>query len=279
MFTFAGADGLWLHVHEWGHEREPRGVVLLSHGMGEHGGLYAGLAVTLIRHGYLVYAPDHRGHGRSMKGGPGHLGRDGWNLLVADLRLLAEHLRTRHPHVPIVLVGHSMGSYAVQQFLLDDGDLPAAAALIGTTALDGLIARLERAPDRIGFYNAGFQPARTPYDWITRDETFIDAFTTDPLCAFPLDGDGLRNMYAAAPRLAVPATVPSRLPLHVMVGERDPLNAGLVLSDLLVRRYRNAGLTDITYRTYPDARHHLLNELNGDEVTADLVAWIERVTG
>jgi alpha-beta hydrolase superfamily lysophospholipase len=172
-----------------------------------------------------------------------------------------------------------MGSYAVQQMLLRHGDLPAGVVLTGTTALDGLLARLEEEPDRIGFYNAAFQPVRTRYDWVSRDEAFIDAFVADPLCAFPLDGDGLRDKYAAALHLAEPVSLPSRLALYVMVGECDPLNAGLTLSDLLVRRYRRAGLADVTYRTYPGARHHLLNEIGSDEITADLAAWIGRVTG
>ncbi|MDL4821103.1 alpha/beta fold hydrolase [Actinomadura opuntiae] len=279
MFTFTGTDGLRLYVHQWQHPGAPRGVVQISHGMGEHGGLYSRLAVTLVRHGYAVYAHDHRGHGKSMKEGPGHLGEDGWNRLVADLCAVTGHLRDRHPGLPLVLIGHSMGSYAVQQLLLDRADLLAGAVLTGTTALDGLVARLEKEPDRIGYYNAAFEPVRTSYDWVSRDDAFVDAFVVDPLCAFPLDADGLRSMYAAAPRLAAPDSVPPDLPLYVMVGEHDPLNAGLTLSDLLVRRYRRAGLTDLTYRTYPEARHHLLHETNSDEVTADLVAWITRVTG
>ncbi|WP_235828675.1 alpha/beta fold hydrolase [Actinomadura rubteroloni] len=276
---FTSADGLRLHVHEWLPSGEPRGIVQFSHGMGEHGGLYSEFAAELTRHGYAFYVHDHRGHGRSAQNGFGHLGVDGWNRLVSDLRALAETLHRRHPRLPLVLIGHSMGSYAVQQLLLGHADLLAGAVLMGTTALDGLAARLEHESDRLGFYNAPFQPVRTPFDWLSRDAAFVDAFIADPLCAASLDGDGLKDMYAAAPRLAAPATGASRIPLCVMVGDQDPLNLGLTLSDLLVRRYRRAGLTDIVYRTYPGARHHLLNETNGDEITAELIAWIIRVTG
>ncbi|SDI96568.1 Lysophospholipase, alpha-beta hydrolase superfamily [Actinokineospora alba] len=278
MFTFTGADGLRLHVHEWHPTGESRGIVHLAHGMGEHAGLYDDLAVGLSRRGFVVYAGDLRGHGLSIKDQPGRLGVDGWNLLVGELIALTELQRARHPGKPLVLVGHSMGSYAVQQVMLDHADLLDGAVLAGTTALDGLIDRLAGLPERITFYNTRFQPVRTPFDWLSRDEAFVDAFMADPLCAFPLDDDGMRDMYAAAPRLADPATVTSRLPLYVMVGDRDPLNDGLVLSDLLVQRYRAAGLADITYRTYPGARHHLFHETDSDEITADLVAWITRVT-
>lgn len=278
MFTFTGADGLRLHVHEWRPTGKSRGIVHLTHGMGEHAGIYDELATTLSRRGFAVYASDLRGHGLSIKDWPGRLGKDGWNLLVADLIALTDVERARHPGKPLVLVGHSMGSYAVQQIIMEHGELLDGAVLAGTTALDGLIDRLGGLPDRISYYNAGFEPARTRFDWLSRDAAFVDAFMADPLCAFSLDNDGLRDMYAAAPRLADPATVPSRLPLYVMVGDRDPLNDRLVLSDLLVERYRAAGLADITYRTYPGARHQLFHETDSDEITADLVAWITRVT-
>jgi alpha-beta hydrolase superfamily lysophospholipase len=197
---------------------------------------------------------------------------------VADLVTLSRLLRLRHPGTPLVLVGHSMGSYAVQHHLLRHSGLLDAAVLAGTTALDGLLARIEGAGDRRGFYNAAFQPARTRYDWLSRDPAQVDAYIRDELCGYPLEPDSMRDMWAAAPLLADPAGVRPGLPLYVMVGDRDPLNDRLVLSDLLVARYRAAGLADLTYRVYPGARHELLNETNAEEVAADLVAWITRVT-
>ncbi|MFI6517057.1 alpha/beta fold hydrolase [Spirillospora sp. NPDC050679] len=279
MFTFTGADGLDVHVHHWPARGRTRGLVQIAHGMGEHAGRYAALAAALTRRGYDVYANDHRGHGQTMKGEPGRLGPDGWNLLVADMVVLTERLRTRHPDLPVVLVGHSMGSFAAQQYLLDHGDLLDGAVLSGTAALDGLIRVIGDGGDRLAFYNAPFRPGRTDYDWLSRDEAEVDEYIADPRCGFALDADGLRDMYASAGRLADPAPVPPGLPLYVMVGDRDPLNAGLGLSDLLVGRYRNAGLTDITYRVYPGARHELLHETNREEAQADLVSWIARVLG
>ncbi|REE95195.1 alpha/beta fold hydrolase [Thermomonospora umbrina] len=278
MFTFTSVDGLDVHVHHWPAHGEARGVVQIVHGMGEHAGRYAAFAEALTTYGYAVYANDHRGHGRTMKGEPGRLGPDGWNLLVADVVALTELLCSRHPGLSIVLFGQSMGSYAVQQFLLDHGDLVEGVVLTGTTALDGLLKAMGAA-GREDYYNAPFQPVRTGCDWLSRDDAEVDAFIADPLCGFALDENGLRDMYAAAPRLADPSTVPAGLPLCVAVGDRDPLNAGLSLSDLLVERYRAAGLTDITYRAYGGARHELLHETNRDEVQADLVAWITRVIG
>ncbi|MEU4063908.1 alpha/beta hydrolase [Streptomyces wedmorensis] len=290
MFTFTSQDGVVIHVHTWLPEGEARGVVQIAHGMGEHAARYAPLAGHLAGLGFAVYAGDHRGHGLSMHAGPGHLGENGWNLLVEDVAALTRIARDRHPGVPVVLVGHSMGSFAAQQYLLDHAALVDGVALSGTTALDGLFAGLADAARRAAeagdegggvfdAFNAAFAPTRTDADWLSRDEKQVDAYLADPLCGFGADGRGMADMGAAAGRLAAPEGIPAALPVCVLVGDHDPLNARLTLSDLLVSRYRHAGLTDLTYRSYEGARHEVLNETNRDEVVADLTAWIERVAG
>ncbi|MEX0167983.1 alpha/beta fold hydrolase [Streptomyces sp. LMG1-1-1.1] len=290
MFTFTSQDGVVIHVHTWLPEGEARGVVQIAHGMGEHAARYAPLAGHLAGLGFAVYAADHRGHGLSMHAGPGHFGENGWNLLVEDIAALTGIARERHPGVPVVLVGHSMGSFAAQQYLLDHASLVDGVALSGTTALDGLLAGLVDAARRAAeegveaggvfdAFNAAFAPHRTEADWLSRDERQVDAYLADPLCGFGADDRGMADMGAAAARLAAPHGIPADLPVCVLVGDHDPLNARLTLSDLLVSRYRQAGLTDLTYRGYEGARHEILNETNRDEVVADLTAWIERVTG
>ncbi|POM23003.1 Non-heme chloroperoxidase [Actinomadura rubteroloni] len=281
MFTFTSSDGLEIHVHEWPAPGEPRGIVQISHGMGEHAARYAHLAERLNRLGYAVYADDHRGHGHTMKGTPGDLGANGWNLLVEDMVALSRIVRERHPGVPLVLVGHSLGSFAAQQYVLDYADLLAGVALSGTTAVDALMERIiASGGDLLSFFNAPFQPSRTDADWLSRDESQVDAYIADPWCGFAIDDASTGDLaVAAAERLAAPSSVRPALPVYVMVGEEDVLNAGLSHSDLVVQRYRTAGLTDLTYRTYPGARHEILNETNRDEVESDLVAWITRVTG
>ncbi|SDC91245.1 alpha/beta hydrolase [Actinokineospora iranica] len=281
MSPFTSADGLPLHLAEWPSRGEPRGVVQIAHGMGEHSARYGRVAEHLAGLGYAVYANDHRGHGRSMAGAPGHLGAHGWTRLVADLAALARRLRDRHPGLPLVLFGHSMGSFALQHGLVEYPGLADAVVLSGATALDQLVSA-PVDPDSGGLFaafNAAFAPNRTDFDWLSRDESEVDAYIADPLCGFALDEAGMAELNAAAPRMAEPPAAAPTLPVYVMVGDRDPLNGGLALSDLLVRRYQAAGLTDVTYRTYPGARHELLNETNRDEVTADLTAWLTRVTG
>ncbi|PBC66193.1 alpha-beta hydrolase superfamily lysophospholipase [Streptomyces sp. TLI_235] len=280
MFTFTSSDGLEIHVHAWQPVGPPRGVVQLAHGMGEHASRYGRLAGALTAQGYAVYAADHRGHGRSSAGTPGHLGEDGWNRLVQDQVALSDLVRVRHPGLPLVLVGHSLGSLASQQYILDHSERLAGVALSGTTALDRLLTVLAAAGgDATTAFNASFEPARTSHDWLSRDEDQVDAYLADPLCGAALDARAMEDLAAAAHRLARPETVRPDLPVYVAVGDRDPFNAELTLSDVVVERYRQAGLTDVTYRTYRGARHGILHETNRTEVAAELVAWILCVTG
>ncbi|MEV0437103.1 alpha/beta hydrolase [Nocardia sp. NPDC050413] len=278
MFSFSSTDGTEIHVRSWlPSDTEPQGIVQIAHGMGEHSERYGHLAERLSALGFAVYADDHRGHGLSMGEVPGELGPDGWNLLVADLVALTEILRERHPGLPVTLFGHSLGSFAVQQYILDHADLVDDVVLCGSTAVDGLFAEIAAAGgDLTAFFNARFQPTRTDADWISRDETQVDAYIADPWCGFAIDPTNLGELATVATeRLAKPVVRPD-LPVYVMVGDQDPLNAGLRLSDLLVQRYRDAGLTDLTYRVYPGARHEVLNEVDRDEVEAELAAWITR---
>ncbi|MCU1646150.1 MAG: alpha/beta hydrolase [Nocardia sp.] len=278
MFTFTSSDGIGIHVREWLPDAAPVGMVQIAHGMGEYAARYGHLAERLAALGYAVYADDHRGHGHSMAGAPGELGVNGWNLLVEDLVTLTGLLREKHPAVPLVLFGHSLGSFAVQQYILDHSALVDDVVLCGTTAVDELFVNIAAADgDLLGLFNAGFQPTRTPADWLSRDESQVDAYISHPWCGFNIDATNMSLLAAvASERLSKPITVPSDLPLYVMVGDRDPLNDGLRLSDRLVERYRQAGLTDLTYRVYAGARHEILNEINRDEVESDLIAWITR---
>ncbi|WP_128380030.1 alpha/beta hydrolase [Streptomyces cavernae] len=274
MFTFDSTDGVTIHVHEWRPDTPPRAVVQIAHGMGEHAGRYAPLATALTEQGFAVYANDHRGHGLSRHAAPGHLGDNGWNRLVEDLAALSAIAHERHPGLPLVLISHSLGSFAAQQYILRHASLINAVALTGTTAVDVMLAGQSTEEDPLRALNAAFEPARTPFDWLSRDERAVDAYLADPLCGFSLDAQGMADIAAASSTLADPQGVPARLPICVMVGDMDPLNEELQLSDLLVKRYRTAGVTDITYRTYPGARHELFNETNSREVIDDLLTWL-----
>jgi alpha-beta hydrolase superfamily lysophospholipase len=285
-FSCRSADGTQLAGYRWAAQdgHTGAGVVVLVHGMGEHIRRYDHVADALTSQGFVVYGHDHRGHGASLAAAdePGHLGDHGWWALVDDLNMVVTQARSHHPGLPLVMVAHSMGSFAAQQFLLDHGADVDAVALTGTAAVDLLEPALDLSRDlELSAFNAAFQPARTDFDWLSRDESVVDAYLADPLCGFGLDTASLNDMFAGARLLADPAQVariPRDLPLYVAAGSRDPVNAGLTLLWALVDRYRAAGLDDVTVRVYDEARHEILNEVNRAEVIDDLLQWLQRVS-
>jgi alpha-beta hydrolase superfamily lysophospholipase len=285
-FCYRSADCRQLTGYRWAARdgQSGAGVVVLVHGMGEHLRRYDHVANALTSQGFVVYGHDHRGHGASLAADdePGQLGPKGWSALVDDLNLVIAQAKSDHPRLPVVMVAHSMGSFATQQFLLDHGAEVDAVALTGTAALDLLESALDLSSDLdLSAFNTPFQPARTDFDWLSRDESVVDAYLADPLCGFGIDSASAKEMFAGARRLADPAEVarmPHGLPMYLAVGSKDPVNSGLTLLWALVDRYRAAGLSDVTVRVYDDGRHEILNEINRAEVIDDLLQWLQRVS-
>ncbi len=282
-FRFSGRDGAAVAGYRWEPAGPPRGVVQLTHGVGEHLRRYDHLARTLTGAGFLVHGHDSRGHGATIAPGaePGRIGAEGWRRTVEDLDVLVDRAREELPDRPLVLLGHSMGSFATQQYLLDHSDRVDAVALSGTAALDLMEAGLDLdAGLDLSAFNAPFEPGRTGYEWLSRDEAQVDAYVADPLCGFGYDPEALKAVFAGARDAADPerlARLRPDLPVYVLVGDADPVNGQLALVHALVERYRAAGLTDVELRTYPGARHELFNETHRDEVESDLLAWLDRV--
>jgi alpha-beta hydrolase superfamily lysophospholipase len=231
------SDGLTVAAYRWDPGRAPWAVVQVTHGMGEHALRYAGLARALNAAGMVVYAP-------------------------------------------LVLLGHSMGSFAVQQYLLDHSRDVSAAVLTGTTVLDLLEPGLNLdEPMDLTMFNAAFLPARTDYDWLSRDGAQVDLYVKDPRCGFGLDPAGGKAMFAAARQLADSSRLAAMRPdlsMYIAAGEMDPVHGQLALVRALVDRYASAGLTDITLKVYPEARHEIFNEINREEVVGDLLSWLDQ---
>jgi alpha-beta hydrolase superfamily lysophospholipase len=302
-FTLTAADGTELFVRRWLPDKPAKSVVQIIHGLAEHGARYGRFAAALNEHGYAVYANDHRGHGKTAKTSE-DLGffaaRDGWRKCLDDLWLLHQRIAADHPGLSIILLGHSMGSTMARQFIMEHGDSLAGAVLSGpsgqpaaTAALGRAITRLERL--RLGprgrsriisnltfdGFNKTFAPARTPFDWLSRDPAEVDKYVADPLCGFPAGVQLWVEMLDAWKEISSPAScrrVPKNLPLYVIAGQRDPVSGAGKQIEPMIAAYRAAGLEQIECRIYPEARHELLNETNRDEVTRDLIAWLDRVT-
>ena len=299
-FTLRADDGATLFARRWLPEGRPRAILQIAHGLSEHSGRYARLAHALKGAGYGVYANDYRGHGaKAAAADRGHFADEGgWDKVVGDLWTLNRAIAAEQPGAPIVLFGHSLGSFLGRSFLALHSDALAGAVLSGSSgrpppiaALGRLIARGERLrlgrrgkSDPIfamwfGGFNKAFSPARTPFDWLSRDEREVDAYVADPLCGLPFTTQLAIDVLDALPRAtsrASLAAIRKDMPIYVLSGEKDPVGANIkgLIADL-----KAAGFTKLTTRLYPGARHETLNETNRDEVIGDLIAWLDAVAG
>jgi alpha-beta hydrolase superfamily lysophospholipase len=297
-FLLDRGDGGKIQVYRWSGDGAPRAVVQISHGLAEHAGRYARLAEALTGAGYGVYASDHRGHGPSAAAQDlGHFAdADGWRKCVDDLWAVNRHIAAETPHARIVLLAHSMGSWLGQQFISEHGDSLVAAALSGSNGAPPPIAEILRLIARVERWRLGgrgqsallqkmmfedlnkpFKPSRTDLDWLSRDAKEVDKYVADPLCGFPVSTQLAIDLLDALKPLTAPATIariPKALPIYIFSGERDSVGPNL---KGLIAAYRAAGL-NVRTKIYPEARHETLNEINRDEVTADLLAWINEQT-
>jgi alpha-beta hydrolase superfamily lysophospholipase len=297
-FDFRADDGQTRLARRWLPEGPPRAIVQIAHGLAEHSARYARLAAALNSAGYAVYANDHRGHGpKAAAADLGHFADEGgWDKVVGDLWTLNRLIAAEQPGVRIVFLGHSLGSFLGRGFLSRHSDALAGAVLSGSNGrppaiatLGRLIAREERMrlgkrgkSDPIlqlwfGEFNKPFKPARTAFDWLSRDEKEVDAFVADPLCGFPFTTQLAIDVLDALPRVTSPASlraIRKDLPIYVFSGERDPVGANI---QGLIQDLKAAGFTKLTTQIYPGARHETLNETNRDEVTRDLIAWLDGI--
>jgi len=257
-------------------------VVQIAHGMGEHIGRYGETIDALTSAGLIVYGNDHRGHGRTAltTADLGDFGAGGFDLLVEDVVRLGHIAREEHPNTPFFLLGHGIGSFAAQQYVLDHSRDLDGLILSGSGALDGL-ARLARSGrSAYGLLDDGFDQARTPFDWLSRDDAVVDAFLDDPLCFAELKPAAFASFLAAGRRLADPVNLQRivfDLPVYLFSGSDDPVGQELIGVQALIERYREAGIHDIAHDFYPGGRHEMLNEINRAEVRARLVRWISAV--
>lgn len=269
-------DSLKIATFAWLTDVAPaRGVVQIAHGLAEHSLRYARLAAALNAAGYHVGSTDHRGHGATIAGTPGDFGATGFEGLWKDVVQYGTILREDHPGLPLYLIGHSMGSIAAQNLLLESSDSYDGVVLTGSTAIDVMAANMGSAPGGdLSAFNVGFEN-RTGYEWLTRDEAEVDLYVADPLCGFALPDETTPALFANGDRLATPTSVRHDLPLLIVSGSDDPLAAGGVLIEMLGQRYREAGVEDVTVKVYPGARHEVFNETNREEITAYVIAWLQ----
>ncbi|HHZ13689.1 MAG TPA: alpha/beta hydrolase [Clostridiales bacterium] len=297
-------DGVIINVHKWGLEEGQaiKGVVQISHGMAEWAYRYDYFAKALNREGYIVYANDHRGHGLTAPSmeDVGYISdNDGFFDKVEDMRELNQLIREEHPSLPVVLFGHSMGSFLSQRYIQLYGSDLVGVILSGSNGKQGPIINLgialaylemkfkgrrhrSRLLDKLSFgsYNRAFPDNRTKFDWLSRDEKQVDRYIEDPYCGGIFTSsffyDFLRGLKMITRRKNLEA-VPKNLPIYIFSGSMDPVGGFGKGVEKLKEMYETHGLKEVSLVLYPEGRHEMLNEINRDEVIEDIVRWLDKI--
>ncbi|MBR1586570.1 MAG: lysophospholipase [Clostridia bacterium] len=277
----------------WHTEGQPRAIVQIVHGMAEYIDRYDRPARALNEAGYLVVGRNHRGHGPEADTLGYFAEENGWGLLIEDAHAVSVDIKKQYPGVPFFLLGHSMGSFVAREYVLRYADELDGLILSGTgfypkplCAAGRLMAKLSpkkkpaKLVDKIAFSgnNKPFAPGRTGFEWLSRDEKEVDKYVADPLCGFCFTGSAFADFFGGLMALTDEsrlAAMPKDLPVYFMSGENDPVGQMGEGVQKVAAQFQKAGMRDVTVKLYRDARHELFNELNRDEVTADLITWLD----
>jgi alpha-beta hydrolase superfamily lysophospholipase len=306
---FESHDGTKLYLYRWlpEHGQKTRAVLHIVHGMAEHALRYKRLAEKFTQAGIEVWAADQRGHGKTanldvnMPDRGGLLGHcadgNGFTRVTADIHNLNVEIKKNNPNVPLFLLGHSWGSFIVQNYMIYTDDIKINGCILSGTKGPGdfkikagipfmiLMAALrgQRKGSLIarsmadGPYNKPFKPNRTAFDWLCRDEAEVDKYIADPLCGKLCSTGFYRDMAKILyniHRSDVMARINRHLSVYVISGSADPVGDMGNGPTALVDVYRSLGIDDLEFVLYPGARHEILNETNREEVMDNLLAWI-----
>jgi alpha-beta hydrolase superfamily lysophospholipase len=273
---FQDSLGIDIVFYEWP-VAEPKGVVQIAHGLGEHARRYDHMASVLNRAGFSVYADDHRGHGqtglsqieRKQIKKLGNLGQGGMDATFKEVLDFSKLIKSETPGKPLIFLGHSWGSFIAQKVINKSSDLYDAVVLSGSAlTMPGYLAT--------GNFNKVWKrlPGSTGYEWLSRDVEIQKRFVADPL-TFMASAMQVLGFSNSLKMFGTPSkNVRSDLPILLQVGEADPVG-GEYSNKALVEAYRKkAGIRDIELFVYHEARHEIYNELNKDDILQDLIKWI-----
>ena len=302
-FYFPSKDGnTEIHTIEWKPEGEVRAVLQICHGMVEYIRRYDEFAQFLCGEGYYVVGNDHLGHGKSIqaKSEYGFFNEKYGNACVlGDMHTLRQRTEKKYPGVPYFMLGHSIGSSLLRQYIQMYGNGLSGAVLMGTVADHKKAALLfgkrlcrvmaafrgwhyrSKMVDNLvlGAYNKKFKPARTRADWITSDNENLDMYVADPLCSFMSTVNAYYNVFSGMigiQRKESVYMIPKGLPVLFVSGADDPVGEFGKGVRKIYEKYRAAGIRDVTLRLYTGDRHEILNETDRDQVYKDLLGWFEK---
>jgi alpha-beta hydrolase superfamily lysophospholipase len=294
--SLTAEDGRRILVDIWA-PSQPKALIHVFHGLGEHPARYERFANYCITQQIAVGVHNHRGHGENCPVEElGHYAdEEGWNKLISDAALVQDELIRQVPGVPVILFGHSMGSYIAQSFLMRGQDSVSALALSATSfnsraqlrvghwlaafeCIRGGKRNKSALLNKMGFgeFNKPFKPNRTEFDWLSRDENEVDKYIADPLSGvdsssrlwFDLTGGLLEVSSLAALR-----RIRADLPILITGGSDDPVGGRKGLTRL-AQKFEETGHTNTTLKIYEGGRHEMLNETNRDDFSRDLTQWM-----
>ncbi len=292
-----------IHGCRWTPEGEIKAVLQIVHGIAEYIERYDDFARYLNERGILVVAEDHMGHGQSVNGdGIKGYFHGGWFTAVADSYQLLEDTRKEFPGLPYILFGHSMGSFMARTMLCKYPDSGISAAIICGTgwqpsfALPAVIKMVdavckkhgETEPNEalqnlvFGSYNKRVEHPRTPFDWLTRDKSQVDAYIAHPMCGFTASAGLLREMMKGIAYIEKPTSLDAmrkELPVFFIAGGDDPVGSYGKGVKKSAEAFQKVGMQDVSLRIYPLGRHEILNEINKDEVYEDVYQWVQEKCG
>jgi alpha-beta hydrolase superfamily lysophospholipase len=300
-FTFKDAHGANIFVYKWLPDADVpvKAVVQIAHGMAETAARYERLAQILTKHGYIVYANDHKGHGQTAASldDVGYIGKEGFQGMLLDMVQLTQIIKSENNDCAIFLLGHSMGAFLTQGYIQKYGNHLTGVILSGTNGDPGpsiiagiflakLIAKLygerhkSKALDNLvfGSYNKSFNPQHTPFDWLSRDEIEVNKYIMDPFCGTLFTASFFRDFFLFLQEINKPQSlsqIPKQLPLYLFSGNQDPVGHRSKGVLKLIKAFEEQQMKDLTYRFYEGGRHEMLNDINRDEVTEDLLTWLD----
>ena len=280
MPEFTDAHGVAIIYDVHPAQGAPRGVVQLCHGYGEHAGRYVRLIADLTANGFTVYVDDHRGHGRTglrQHGDDpsqlGKVGAGGVKAAVAAVWQFTEIIREENPELPLVLLGHSWGSFMAQMLLNQHPDAYDLVVLTGTVYRQLGSGNLGDLNERWNSEGA------SGMEWLASDDEVVRGFIDDPLCTTVPMGKTIglfgQLQMMGKPRRKLREAAGHDIPILLMVGRDDPVGGPRSVHRLADAYRKRSELTDVTTYVYPDARHEIFNEVGQVQVRADLLAWLD----
>ena len=304
-FWYEGDDGEKIAARNWasGREGDPVLVFQFVHGLGDHSARYVQLASEVVNAGGTVYAHDHRGHGHTAEDHLlGHVDDNrGWEKLVNDTRILSNTISQQHPNSPFFILGHSMGSYIVRDLITLTGKTYNGVILSGTSSYNSLIGLLAsliikseikkrglRSPSKrlrdltFGKYARAYSPSRTDFDWLTRNQSKVDDYVSDPFCGFTASVALFRDLNYGLRRINRARSarqIPKSLPILILSGTGDPVGEFGKGPRKVYYLYKRTGLKDVTLKLYDQFRHEIFNEKDCQRPVRDMMNWVfERIS-